>query len=117
MQHQFEDLKVWQKALDLAKDIYKLSQSFPKEELYGLTSQLRRAAVSVSSNVAEGKGRFHKKEYIQFLYIARGSIYETMSLIHLAESLGYLKPMQSKSLLEQSGQITAMLNGLIQALQ
>ena len=117
MQHQFEDLKVWQKAMDLAKQIYKASQSFPKDEQYGLTSQLRRAVVSISCNIAEGKGRYHKKEYTQFLYIARGSSYETISLIHLAHSLDYLSKKDSEDILKLLSEITAMLNGLIRSLQ
>ena len=117
MQHQFEGLKVWQEAIKLAKDVYEITKTLPKEELYGMTSQLRRAAVSISSNVAEGKGRYHKKEYIQFLYIARGSVYETISLIHLSLSLEYLTSKQSQLLLEHLSQIAAMLNGLIQSLQ
>ena len=117
MQHQFEDLTVWKKSMQLVKDLYKKSQSFPKDERYGLTGQLRRAGVSIPVNIAEGKGRYHKKEYIQFLYIARGSIYEVMTLLHLAEDLEYLSKVDADNLLKSSSEITAMLNGLIQSLQ
>ena len=117
MQHQFEDLKVWQKAMELVKAGYKISQGFPKEEQYGLTGQLRRALVSVPVNVAEGKGRSHSKEYVQFLYMARGSIYESMTLIHLSRDLGYTTKDQATRLLSDCSEVTAMLNGLIQAVR
>ena len=117
MQHQFEDLKVWQKAMELVEELYKASKIFSEEERYGLTSQIRRASVSVTCNIAEGKGRFHKKEYLQFLYMARGSIYETLNLIHLAYRLKYLTRPQFEDLTKLTSEVTAMLNGLIQSLQ
>ena len=117
MQNQFEDLKVWQKSMDLVKRVYKTSQGFPKEEQYGLTNQLCRAAVSVPVNIAEGKGRYHRKEYAQFLYTSRGSIYEVMTLLKIAEDLGYLKKEQVKNLPASSAEVAAMLNGLIRSIQ
>ena len=117
MQHQFEDLKVWQKAMELAESVYNISKTFSREEQYGLTSQIRRATVSVTCNIAEGKGRFHKKEYLQFLYMARGSLYETLNLIHLCYRLKYLTQAQFEVLTKLTSEITAMLNGLIQSLQ
>ena len=117
MQNQLENLQVWQKGMTLVKEVYLLTKNFPRDELYGLTSQMRRAAVSVPVNIAEGKGRYHKKEYLQFLYLARGSIYELMTLVQLAQSLGYLNPQSATGLLEACGEITAMLNGLIRSLQ
>ncbi|MBI4352953.1 MAG: four helix bundle protein [Candidatus Omnitrophica bacterium] len=116
MQHSFEGLKVWQKGMDLVREVYKASQSFPKEERYGLTSQLRRAAISIPLNIAEGKGRYHKKEYVQFLYTARGSIYEVMTLLYLSKDLLYLTQPQAEALLNACTEITAMLSGLIQSL-
>lgn len=74
MQEQFENLQVWQKGITLVKQVYKVTRNFPKDEQFGLISQIRRAAVSIPVNIAEGKGRYHKKEYIQFLYTARGSV-------------------------------------------
>ena len=71
-----KDLKVWEKSIDLAEEIYKITKNFPKEELYGITSQIRRAAVSISANIAEGAARNSNKEFIQFLYIALGSLSE-----------------------------------------
>lgn len=86
----YKNIKAYQHTDDLVVEIYKVTKSFPKEELYGLISQLRRAAVSVPANIAEGASRQHKKDYLHFLYIARGSIAETEYLLHLANRLGYL---------------------------
>lgn len=117
MQYQFESLKVWQKGMELVKKVYRETQDFPKEEQYGLTGQLRRAAVSIPVNLAEGKGRFHAKEQIQFFYTARGSAYEVMTLLQVAQDLGYLTPSQTDALRTLLNEITAMLNSLIKALQ
>ena len=87
----YKELKVWQKAYQLCGDIYKSTRSFPKEERYGLTSQIRRSAVSVPSNIAEGYGRKTTQEYIQALYIAYGSNCELETQILLAGDLRYLK--------------------------
>ena len=86
----FRDLEVWQAAMELVVHIYKISKHFPKEEIYGLTSQLRRAAVSVASNIAEGKGRSSDRELIQFLCHARGSLFEIETQLQLAEKLEYV---------------------------
>ena len=117
MQNQFQNLKVWQKARVLVKRVYELTKDLPKEEQYGLTGQLRRAAVSVPVNIAEGNGRYHKKEYLQFLYIARGSVYEVLALVQLAQDLAYLKEAEARELFDLSGEVTAMLNGLIRSLR
>jgi len=87
----FKDLIVWQKATDFAITVYKLSSNFPKEELYGLTSQLRRAVISISSNIAEGFKRKTRKEKIQFYSIALGSLAEVESQLSISERLGYIK--------------------------
>ncbi len=84
MGRDFKNIKAWQYADDLAVLAYSKTRSFPKEELYGITSQLRRAVVSVPANIAEGANREHKKEYLHFLYIARGSMAETEYLLHLS---------------------------------
>lgn len=86
----FKQLTVWQKAYELALEIYKFSKAFPKEEIYGLTSQMRRAAVSIPANIAEGYERKNRKEYLQFLYIAKGSTGEVETYLSLARDLGYL---------------------------
>jgi four helix bundle protein len=77
----YEDLKVWRLAMDLVLEIYRYTASFPKQEIYGLTSQMRRAAVSIPSNIAEGKGRYWRKELLQFLFHARGSLLELRTQI------------------------------------
>lgn len=83
----FRDLQVWQKAMDLTLIVYRLTQGFPREELFGLTSQLRRSAVSVPSNIAEGQGRLNAREFKQFLGIARGSICEIQTQLEIARRL------------------------------
>ena len=117
MQQDFEGLKVWQTGMKLAKEVYRAASQFPKEEQYGLTGQLRRASVSIPANIAEGKGRNHKKEYIQFLYMSRGSVWELITLIKLSQDLNYLTKPQAEILIRLSGEITAMLNGLIRSIQ
>src|SRR5690242_19387804 len=90
MKRKHHDLQVWQEGMALAKDIYAATASFPKEEIYGLTSQMRRAAVSLPSNIAEGAARGTKKEFLQFLIIARGSLMELETQILLSKELGFL---------------------------
>ncbi|HEX7729966.1 MAG TPA: four helix bundle protein [Terracidiphilus sp.] len=87
MAQDFKDLKVWQKAMDMSECIYRLTKTFPKDELYGLTSQLRRASVSVASNIAEGRGRATEGEFKQFLSIAQGSTYEVHTQLLMAKRL------------------------------
>ena len=117
MQQHFESLKVWQVAMHLVEEAYLASAKFPQTEQYGLTSQLRRAAVSIPSNIAEGKGRNHKKEVIQFLYTAKGSSYEAMTLLQVCQRLKYLPKDKTEYLLSLLSEITAMLNGLIHSLE
>jgi four helix bundle protein len=92
----YRDLIAWQKSTRLALDIYRSTQAFPKDELYGLTSQMRRAAVSIASNIAEGKGRFSRKEFVQFLYRARGSLLELETQLFIAGELGYVDQAAGK---------------------
>jgi four helix bundle protein len=96
MPRDFKNIKAWQYADDLAVLVYSITKSFPKEELYGITSQLRRSVVSVPTNIAEGASREHKKEYLHFLFIARGSIAEVEYLLHLSRRVGYLKEYDYK---------------------
>ncbi|HNT30133.1 MAG TPA: four helix bundle protein [bacterium] len=113
----FEELEVWKLSMGLVKTIYEVTVGFPDEEKFGLTSQMRRAATSVPLNVAEGKGRWSKKEFVHFLFIARGSLYETLTLIILAYELDYITS-EKKSLLEQeSSTILSKLSGLINHLK
>jgi four helix bundle protein len=117
MGHSYKDLVVWQKAVAMVTEIYRATQMFPKEETYGLTSQLRRSAVSVASNIAEGQGRLSKKEFRQFLAMARGSMVEMETQVLIARNLGYLSDVAMDQLMETSGQVSRLLHGLMQSLQ
>jgi len=88
MVQSFRDLKVWQKSIEMAVVIYRLTQEFPRDEIYGLTSQMRRAVVSIPSNIAEGHGRLGRNEYWQFLGVARGSNFELQTQLEIARALG-----------------------------
>lgn len=112
----FRQLTVWQRAYGLTVDIYKLAKKFPKEELYGLTSQLRRAVVSVAANIAEGYERNHRKEYLQFLYIAKGSLGEIETYLLLAKDLGYMTEQDFSIIEEKRSEVSRMLLGLIKSL-
>src|SRR5882762_5664925 len=101
MLERYRDLSVWQKAMDLTVETYRFSSSFPRSEVYGLTSQLRRAGVSVPSNVAEGYGRGSRKEYVQFLSVGQGSLKELETQMILAHRLGYVTLEQSERLLSE----------------
>ena len=108
----YKDLIVWQKAMDLAEQTYKLTKSFPKEELYGLTSQLRRAVVSVPSNIAEGQARQSTAEFRNFLSIAQGSLAEVETQILLAIRFEYLNQPQATQALNLREEISKMLSSL-----
>jgi len=114
MKKDFRELIVWQKAMDMVTEIYRATQAFPSEERYGLTSQLRRAAVSVPSNIAEGQGRLTKGEFRQFLGNAKGSLAEVETQLIIARNLGYL--VDPQPLLEQSSEVARLLNGLLRSL-
>ncbi|MCJ8164940.1 four helix bundle protein [Pontibacter sp. E15-1] len=109
----FTELDVWKKSRELANDIYSITKSFPKEELFGLTNQMRRAAVSVVSNIAEGCGRQHTKDAIQFFYIARGSAFELEAQVLIAYDQKYLAESILESTLEQLAKCKQLLNGFI----
>jgi four helix bundle protein len=109
----FKDLIIWQKGMELVSDIYALTKSFPKEELYGLTSQIRRAAISIPTNIAEGWGRGTTKNYIQFLEIARGSLYELNTLIIISYNLNYIIQENCGTIEAKINEIGRMLNALI----
>jgi len=106
-----KDLEVWEKSMDLVSNIYKITESFPNKELYGLTNQIRRAAVSIPSNITEGAARSSKKEFIQFLFIALGSLSELETQIIIANRLEYLN--NSDTLLEDIKFVQKLINGLI----
>ena len=109
----YKDLNIWKRSIGLVEDIYKITQNFPKEEIYGLTSQLRRAAVSVPSNIAEGFTRLHNKEYRQFLYISLGSCAELNTQIIISSRLSYLSTEKVNETLNEIEEISKMIMGLI----
>jgi len=113
----YRELIAWQKAMDFAAEVYRVTRRFPKEELYGVTSQLRRAAISVPSNIAEGQGRQTTGEFRQFLGHARGSLLETETQILLSERLEYLGHETTEGLLKQSAEVGRILNGLLNSLK
>ena len=113
----YRDLLVWQRAMELAKAVYLATQHFPKVEQFGLTNQLRRAVVSVASNIAEGNGRGSTQDYVRFLHIARGSLFEAQTQIELAFRLTYLPDTDSESLLRLCNEIERMLNTILTKLQ
>jgi four helix bundle protein len=117
MSGSYHDLKVWQKAMELVTDVYSLTRAFPKEELYGLAIQLRRAAVSVPSNIAEGKGRCSDKELLVSLHHARGSVFEVETQLLLARQLNDLMAPQAEKATSLAGEVARMLNGLIDSLK
>lgn len=112
----YRDLIAWQKSLRLVTEIYRCTQEFPKSEMYGLTAQIRRAAVSVPSNIAEGQGRLSTGEFKQFLGHARGSLMEVETQILIAERLGLLSTESRDRVLSQCAEIGRILNGLISSL-
>jgi four helix bundle protein len=113
----YRELIVWQKSYQLCLDIYRITKGFPKEERYGLTSQIRRAAVSVPSNIAEGYGRKTTLEYIRALYVAYGSNCELETQILLAKDLNYIKNEDAEDILENIREIERMLKALIRSLE
>jgi four helix bundle protein len=112
----YRELICWQKGIELITEIYSLTQKFPKEEIYGLTSQIRRAAVSIPSNIAEGQGRFSRGEFKQFLGHARGSVFELESQILIARNLGYISQEKAQCLLTRIAEVGRILNGLLKSL-
>jgi four helix bundle protein len=109
----YKELIVWQRAMDLVIDVYRTTKSFPKEETYGLVAQMRRAAVSVPSNIAEGRGRYSRKELVQFLINARGSLLELETQVEIGKVLGYLGQTERNKLMTLSSEVGKLLNGTI----
>ena len=109
----YKDLIAWQKSMQLAKEVYLLTKKLPKEELFGLTNQLRRAVVSIFSNIAEGNGRLSRKEYLHFLSIARGSKSEVETQLLFCVELGYLQESDIETALGLCTEVSKLLNRLI----
>ncbi len=113
----FRDLDVWKLSMELVEDVYKITKAFPKSEMFGLTDQMRRASISIPSNIAEGNGRQHSKEYVNFLYIALGSLLELITQTELAKRLDYINSQQSTLIAERCTRINKMLRALIKAIK
>jgi len=113
----FKELNVWQKSYKLCLDVYRITGPFPKEEIYGLVSQIRRSAVSVPSNIAEGYGRKTTADYIRFLYIAYGSLCELETQIMLSDDLRFLEPREVESFRADLSEVERMLKALIRSLE
>ena len=116
MAQDYRDLIVWKKAMELTVCIYSLTQSFPKQEIYGLSSQMRRASVSIASNIAEGRGRLNPAEFRQFLAMAQGSIYELETQLLIANSLGFARAEAIKEAESIANEVSKMLRSFIQKL-
>jgi four helix bundle protein len=113
----YRELVVWQKAMDLVEVVYRASMKFPREEIYSLTAQLRRAAISIPSNIAEGQGRSTTRDFLNFLSIARGSLKEVETQVLIAERLAYISKQISGSLLAKTTEVGRLLTGLSNSLK
>lgn len=113
----YKDLEAWQLSIALVVEVYRGTASFPREEMFGLTSQMRRVAVSVASNIAEGKGRFSDRELAQFLAVARGSVFEIETQIVIALKLGLIANNEASKLSNRCAEVGRLLNGLIRAVK
>ncbi len=112
----YQELIAWQKAMDLVEDVYKASKDFPREEVYALTSQIRRAAVSIPSNIAEGQGRRTTSDFLRHLSIAYGSLCEVETQILIAERLKYIAQVRLEDVMKRAGEVGRLLNGLMASL-
>ena len=112
----YQELIVWQKAMDLVESVYMVSRSFPREEMYALTSQIRRASVSIASNIAEGQGRRTTSDFLRHLSIAYGSLLETETQILIAQRLHYLAKPKAEGAIKQAAEVGRLLNGLMASL-
>ena len=113
----YRDLIVWQKSMSLVTLIYKLTVKFPDDEKFGLVAQIKRSAVSIPSNIAEGYGRNYRKDYSRFLQIARGSLFENQTQLEIAVNLSFISTEDLKEIQELSIEVEKMLNSLIKKLE
>ncbi len=113
----YKDLIVWQKSIELVNEVYAVTRRFPKEEMFGLTNQIRRAAVSIPANIAEGWGRSSTKNYVQFIKISLGSLFELETLIIIAKDQSYIEEHVKNKTSEEIAEIGKMLNKLMQNLE
>jgi len=112
----YQDLRVWQESMDFVTDVYKATETFPKNEVFGLSAQLRRAVVSIPSNIAEGSARKGRRELINFLHIAKGSLAESTTQLEISKRLGFLSEESFEKLIEKGETIAKMINSLIRSL-
>ena len=112
----FRELEVWKQSMDLAEEIYRITRSFPKEEMFGLTGQMRRSALSIPSNIAEGNGRKLPNDYVRFLRISLGSLLELITQLELARRMGFIPTELHSRLLEKCNAINKMLASLIKVI-
>lgn len=112
----YQDLIAWQKSMDLVEDVYRASKDFPREEIYALTSQIRRAAVSIPSNIAEGQGRRTTADFLRHLSIAYGSLCEVETQILIARRLKYIAQARLDDVMSRAGEVGRLLNGLMASL-
>jgi four helix bundle protein len=117
MVQSFRDLQVWQRSIQMSVSIYRLTKDFPREQIYGITSQMRRSAVSVASNIAEGNGRLNAGEYRQFLGIARGSNFELQTQLEIARALGYSDSRMLEDAEGLSFEVGKMISGMLNAIK
>jgi four helix bundle protein len=113
MGKQYTELDVWTKSRNLANKIYEITKGFPKEEMFGLANQMRRAAVSVPSNIAEGCGRQYSKDAIQFFFVARGSLYELETQLYIASDQDYISPDEMAKCIEEVIKCKQLINGFV----
>jgi four helix bundle protein len=117
MGQSYRDLIAWQKAMDFVMDVYRTSKSFPRDEVYGLANQLRRAAVGIPTNIAEGQARYSANEFHYFLGLARGSLVEVETQLMIAQNLAYFSPEHGKQLFAKADELGKILNGLSGAIR
>ena len=113
----YRELLVWQKSMQLVTEVYRLTASYPRQEIYGLVSQMRRAAVSIPSNLAEGQARYHPRDFLRFIGHARGSLVELETQLMISIQLGYCSKEVSNRLLDQTAHIGALINNLYSAVE
>jgi len=112
----YRDLEIWKRSMDLVAEIYLITKQFPKEELYTLTSQIRRAAISIPSNIAEGRSKRSTKDYMRFLNVSYGSLSELETQLMIGQKLGYIASNKLDPMLDETANIGRMINGLLSSL-
>jgi four helix bundle protein len=117
MGNSYRELQVWRLSMQLTKDVYAVTKNFPSDERFGLISQLRRAAVSIPSNIAEGQARYSQREFLRFLSNARGSLAEVETQLLLSTELGYVPESEMQKLTRKTAEVGRLLNGLYSAIQ